>query len=190
MKLEVRVEEDLRFIRRTMESAGSFTAVPGKGGAAMGLVALATAALAPPPDRPAAWLGTWLAAAAASVAIGLAFMNQKALRAGAPLRAGAGRRFALSLSAPLAAGAALTPLLHASGLTGALPGTWLLLYGAGVIAAGASSIPVVPVMGATFMLAGGLGLLCPPASANGVMALGFGGLHLVFGLLIARRYGG
>ena len=101
-----------------------------------------------------------------------------------------GRKFVLSLFPPLLAGAALSFALYGAGLAHLLPGVWLLLYGAGVMSAGAFSVRVVPVMGLCFMLAGIVALFCPAAWSNAVMAAGFGGLHMLFGTIIARRYGG
>ncbi len=50
---------------------------------------------------------------------------------------------------------------------------------------------VVPIFQAALvMLTGAAAFLAPPMWANAFLAFGFGGLHIVFGLLIARRYGG
>jgi heme/copper-type cytochrome/quinol oxidase subunit 3 len=40
------------------------------------------------------------------------------------------------------------------------------------------------------MLLGALALFSPPAWTNYFMAIGFGGLHLLFGAIIVRKYGG
>jgi hypothetical protein len=182
--------ENLRFIRDTMARAGGFTAVPGRGGALMGLTALATAALAgPPSDRPA-WLGLWLADAVLALAIGTAAIVLKARRSGVPLQGAAARRFALAFAPPMAAGAVLTMVLVENGLATRLPGCWLLLYGAAVSSGGAFSVRPVPVMGACFMALGALAFALPAAWGHLFMAAGFGLLQVGFGLVIARRYGG
>ncbi len=182
--------EDLRFIRETMENASSFTAVPGWGGVAMGVMALATAYLAPRPTSAKTWLITWLAAALCAFAFGALAIYWKARRAGTPILTRPGRKFLLSLFPPLLAGAVISFAIYSTGLGRLLPSIWLLLYGVGVMSAGTFSVRVVPVMGLCFMLAGIAALFCPAAWANAVMAAGFGGLHILFGTIIARRYGG
>ena len=84
---------------------------------------------------------------------------------------------------------ALTVALLAAGLPGLLPGTWLLLYGTGVVTGGAFSVRVIPAMGLAFMALGILGLAVPETGQT-LMVVGFGGLHLGFGAIIAWRYGG
>lgn len=188
--LHDRAADDLRYIRRTMEQAGSFTAVPGLGGVLMGTSALGTAALAARQADFERWLAIWLAEAAVAVAIASWTIARKARGAGLPLLSGPGRKFMLSFLPPVAAGAALTFALYRAGATQAIPGTWLLLYGSGIVTAGTFSVRIVPVMGLCFMLAGAAALLSPPEWGDAYLAAGFGGLHLLFGALIARRHGG
>lgn len=188
--LHVHAMDDLRFIRQTMEEAGSFTAVPGWGTVAIGASALAAALVASLQHAPAMWVAVWMAEAAVALAIATATMSRKARGAGLSLFSGPGRRFALSFAPPLFAGALLTFVLFAAGRTSVLPGLWLLLYGTGVVTGGAFSVRIVPVMGLCFMLAGSIALFLPAAWSNPVMAAGFGLIHVLFGVLIARRHGG
>jgi hypothetical protein len=182
--------DDLRFIRDTMERSAAFTAVSGWGQVLLGVTALAAAWLAALQASPFAWLRIWLAEGLLAAAIGLLSCTWKANRRGLPLFSGPARRVALGLAPPLVAGAFLTFLLFRAGMHSALPASWLLLYGAGIMTGGAFSVAIVPVMGLCFMLLGGLAVLAPVAWGNWFLAAGFGGLHIAFGFLIARRHGG
>jgi len=182
--------EDLRYIRDTMERSSAFTAVSGWGHVLLGVTAFAAAALASRQASSFAWLKVWLAEGLVAVAIGLLSCTWKANRRGLPLFSGPARKVALGLAPPLVAGAFLTFLLFRAGLQSALPATWLLLYGAGIMTGGAFSVAIVPVMGLCFMLLGGLAVLAPAAWGNWFLAAGFGALHILFGFLIARRHGG
>jgi hypothetical protein len=182
--------EDLRFIRDTMERSAAFTAVSGWGQVVLGFTALAAAALAASQASNFAWLRVWLAEGLFAVSIGLLSCAWKANRSGLPLFSGPARKAAFGLAPPLVAGAFLTFLLFRSGLQSALPATWLLLYGAGIMTGGSFAVAIVPVMGFCFLLLGGLAVLAPIAWGNYFLAAGFGGLHILFGFLIARRHGG
>ncbi len=182
--------DDLRFIRQTMERAGVFTAVPGWGQVVVGATALVAAFYASRETSPAMWLLGWSVEAFAALLIGLAAMAHKSRMAEVTLFSQTGRRFALSFSLPLVAAAILTVALFRAGLETWLPGIWLLLYGTAFVSGGAFSVPVVRVMGFCFMAAGVVALFAPPGWGNALMAVSFGGFHIVFGLLIARRYGG
>ena len=184
-----RAVEDLRFIRQTMEQSASFTALPGWGQVAMGGTALVAAWIASRQSIPALWLTIWLADAVLAASIALVATQNKAQRTGAPLTSGPARKFALSFLPPIGAAAIMTPVLYRAGLMRVLPGCWLLLYGAGVVSAGAFSAAIIPLMGVGFILTG-IAALFLPIWGNAFMAAGFGGLHVIFGLLIARRYGG
>ena len=187
--LHARAMDNLSFIRSTMERATAFTAVPGWGGVAMGLTAVIATTLSTGRSV-TEWLAVWLTASVLALAIGGWTMALKARRAGTSVFSYSGRRFVLSYVPPLAVGALLTVVLVRAGLYSALPGTWLLLYGTGVVTGGAYSVRVVPLMGLCFMALGAAALLAPPGWGEWLMAVGFGGLHIIFGLIIARRYGG
>ena len=175
-----------------MEGAASFTAVPGAGGVLMGASALAAGALAhwSGPATPDHWLAVWLAEGFLALAMGVFFAYRKARRIRVELFSRPARKFMLAFAPSLLAGAALTAALSRTGQTGLLPGCWLLLYGAGISAAGAFSVPIVPVMGTCFLALGSAAMFSPPGWGDAWLAGGFGGLHIIFGILIARRHGG
>ena len=188
--LHERAMDNLQFIRQTMERAASFTAVPGRAGVIMGASALGAAWLAATQATRGGWLAVWLAEAALAAGIAAVGITLKARRAGLPLLTGPGRKFLLSFLPPVLTAAALTWALYRTGAGELIPALWLLLYGAGVVTAGTVSVRVVPLLGVCFMALGAVALIAPAAWANALLAAGFGGLHIVFGAVIARNYGG
>jgi hypothetical protein len=195
--LHDRALDNLKFIRSTMERAGSFTAVPGWGMVVLGLTALAATAYAGSlPVAPVygasqnRWLWVWMFEALLGAGIGVAALLYKALRAGDTIVHGPARRFGLGVLPPFIVGALLTYVLWQAKQLALLPALWLLCYGTGVVTGGAFSLRVVPVMGLCFMLLGAVALFTPAAWQVWLLAAGFGVLHIAFGLIIARRYGG
>ena len=189
-ELQERAFENLSYIRRTMEDAGSFTAISGWAQVAIGVTALLAAFLAHRQATASAWLAVWVAALGVSIVIATYGMVRKARAAGAAVFNGPARRFAMSFLLPLAAGGALTIAFDRAGLYAVLPGTWLLLFGTAVACGGEFSVRIVPVMGICFMALGIAALLMNPALGDAFLALGFGAMLIGFGVTIARRYGG
>lgn len=182
--------DNLLFIRSAMERSSTFTAIPGKGGVAMGVVAFAAAVTAASQPTGERWLLTWLGAAAIASVIGLAAMAHKARQAGLPLAGPSARRFALGMAAPFVAGAAITYELWAVGNFTVMAPAWLLLYGAGVLTGGMFSVPIVRAVGLCFMAVGIAAIVTPHEWGNLWLAAGFGGLQAAFGTYIARNHGG
>lgn len=182
--------DNLRVIREAMERAGAqFTSIPGWGGLVIGWTAAATAFVANGRE-PRVWLIIWLSEAVVASVIGAVSMVVKARGAATPFMSGAARRFFVSYLAPMLTGALLTVGLYRFGLYEVMPAVWLLCYGTAFVSSGAFSIPTIPVMGVGFMLLGAAALAAPLPVANVLLGAGFGGLHIVFGFVIARRYGG
>jgi hypothetical protein len=181
---------NLRYIREAMERASAFTSIPGWGGVAIGVTALVATFIAHNASEGRLWAVTWLTEAVIAALIAAVTMARKAGRAGVSFRNAVARRFFVSYFAPVLAAAVLTLFMMREGFFAALPATWLLLYGASFVSSGAYSIPVVPVMGVCFMLLGLAACFVPFAVANALLGTGFGALHVIFGVVIARRYGG
>jgi hypothetical protein len=188
--LHVHAMKDLRFIREVMERSATFTAVSGWGTILMGCTALITAMAASRTDDAEGWLLLWLVEAILAVLIGIVSMGYKARSVRTSLLSAAGWRFMLNLFVPVLAGVPLTVVLYQHGLVSILPGLWLSLYGIGIVTGGAFSVRVVPIMGFCFIAVGIVSLFSPPLWGNAFMALGFGGLHILFGGIVAWRYGG
>ena len=182
--------DELRFIRKTMERAGAFTAVPGWGGVLMGVTALATAGIAGAPRNEPRWLALWLGDAVLAVLIALAAMTRKAKALGSPLAAAPARRFALAYLPPLAAGAVLTAFFARHGLIAQLPGLLAVALWCGAHDRWRVLGSRRADHGPDLHGARRRGVRRAVEWGHLFMAAGFGGLHIGFGLLIARKYGG
>jgi len=190
VSLNERAIESLEFIRTTMARSAPFTAVPGRGGMAMGAVAIVAAALGAREQDDWRWVAVWLSAAVVAVPLGLLAMRWKARRYGIALWSAAGRRFAQGFVPAVVAGAILSAALALTGRFDLVPATWLLLYGAGVLAGSTASVPVLAWLGAAFMALGVAALLTGTGWRDLWLGAGFGGLQIAFGIIIARKHGG
>ena len=175
----------LQYIRASIDAAG-LLAVPGSAGIAMGAVGVGAALLAAHPALARHWLAIWLAAAIAALLCGSALMVHQALSTGSALYRGPTRKFLLCLTPSLLVGAVLTLALRQHHAASLLPGVWLLLYGSAVAAASTHTVRPLALMGGLFVLLGVMTLPLPLSAANWMLGAGFGGLHLLFGIVIGR----
>ncbi|HLG58777.1 MAG TPA: hypothetical protein VI485_25755 [Vicinamibacterales bacterium] len=185
-----RAAESIEFIRETMVRSASFTAVPGQGGMAMGVIGVVAALAGGRAETPREWLATWLIAAVVAAPIGLVATIVKARRNTVALWSASGRRFMQGFLPALVAGAALTWSLVSAGRIELLAPMWLLLYGAGILAGATASISVLTWLGAEFMLLGCGAVLTGGRWTDLWLGAGFGGLQIVYGVIIARKHGG
>ena len=200
--LHERALQDLSFIRRTMEGASAFTDVPGWGLVGMGVTAIGASSLAAAQPSAGRWISVWIAEACVGGLLGIGMMWRKmrarAPQPDAPLLSIPARKFLFGFWPAILAGAILTAALidpalvwrDGSTVPRILPGLWMLLYGVGVITAGAFSVRAVPLMGAGFMAFGSLSLLVSSLSPNLILAAAFGVWQIGFGFWNARRHGG
>jgi hypothetical protein len=173
-----------------MEQASAFTAFSGWSLVIIGVTAMVAAVIAPLDPGTRSWLLFWIGEAVLALAIAVTATLRKTIAAGEPLWSGPALKFSFSVVPALVVGALVTIALAGSVLAELLPGVWLLLYGAGLVSGGVFSLRIVPVTGAAFMALGALALFAPSGWGNVLLAAGFGGLHVVFGTIVARKYGG
>ena len=173
----------LKYIRASIDAAG-LLAVPGSAGIVMGAVGLAAATLVSLPAFSPHWFRVWLVAGVTAAACGTGLILHQAGVRGTALYRGPVRKFLLCLCPALAAGMVLTWVLWRHGVAELIPGTWLLLYGCGVAAAGTMTVRAVSIMGALFLALGLAALLLPATLGNVLLGAGFGGLHMIFGIII------
>jgi len=183
--MDAHAQATLRHIRSSMDAA-TLVVTPGSAGIAIGLVGVVTALLAAGPWR-AHWLLIWIAAAPLAGSIGGTIMARQQRIQGRTLFGPSGRRFVLCLAPALLAGAVLTAVSVQDSNLRVVPGTWLLLYGSAVMAASATTIPLVSWLGGLFLLFGIAALLSPASAHNLILGASFGGLHLLFGAYLVGR---
>lgn len=185
VSLDTHAIATLRYIRESMQAAGS-VAVPGSAGIVMGFVGLAAMALSLMPGLESHWFVIWLIAGPIAALAGALLMTGSAsvgsfIATGTP-----GRKLVLGLMPCLFAGTVMTAVLSSAGQIAAVPGTWLLLYGCALISASVSTKSIVAWMGTCFVALGVAAFIAPTALQIPLLGLGFGGLHIVFGILIGR----
>jgi hypothetical protein len=188
--LHGRAMDNLQFIRETMERSTSFTAVPGYGGVFMGLTAIAAAYIANNQPLLKDWATVWIVEATLAFFIGLFATWQKAKVAGVALTSAPAKKFAMSFLPPLICGVLITLGLWRFGRFEMMIPVWISLYGAAVASGGAFSVRAVPIMGWCFIALGAASFFLPASYGNTLMAASFGVLHIIFGLIIARKFGG
>lgn len=185
-----RAIDNLQFIRETMERSALFTSVPGYGGIFMGATAIAAAVIANFQPLVKDWLTVWLAEAFLAFAIGLFATWQKSKITKTSLISAPAKKFAMSFLPPLLCGVFITFGLWRFGHFEMMIPVWILCYGAAVVCGGAFSVKAVPIMGWCFIALGAIAFFLPAGFGNSMMALSFGVLHIVFGIIIARKFGG
>lgn len=191
------IEQDLKFIRKTMETSTKYTNIPALGYFVAGLIALAGTGLTftlLSPDRIAGmknwltkdglvfisiWTGTFVAAFLSTVYLLRAHARNHSITAWNPLAA----RMYLS-QAPIALLSIATTgsaVVHGSYVL--LPGFWLLSYGV-ILWAFSYFTGLEHKIGGTFFLSLGLAaLVVNPNTAVVLLAVGFGLIHLILGIV-------
>jgi hypothetical protein len=176
----------LRYIRATINTAGSVP-VPGSAGVATGMAGLLAAILASGPLMHAYWLPVWIGAGLIAAPAGGALVARQSARSGFTLLGTPVRKVLLCLLPSLFAGGVLTVVYLQLGSRHAIAGTWLLLYGCGLISLSAVTCRTIGYLGGCFALLGCIAFLVPAEYHTALLGAGFGGLHMLYGLLARRK---
>ena len=185
-----RAFDNLKFIRETMERSAVFTSVPGYGGILMGATAIAAAYIASSQATIRSALLVWLTEAFLAFFIGLLAMWQKTKLSKTSLFSTPARKLLMNSLPPMLCGVFITLGLWRFGDFEAMIPTWILCYGAAVVCGGAFSVKAVPLMGWCFIALGAVAFFLPAGFGQIMMAASFGVLHIVFGFIIGRKFGG
>lgn len=187
--IESRALGTLAYIRASIESSSSMD-VPGMAGIVMGSIGILAAIAVSLPGLASHWLAIWLVAAVVALVLGGALVARQIAHRGHSRYLGPARKFLLCLCPALLAGAVLTQVLWVAGVKNAIPGMWLLLYGCAVLSASTVTVTgiarLIGIMGALFVVLGSMTLVLPSTAHTLMLGLGFGGGHIVFGILIGR----
>jgi hypothetical protein len=190
--------ENLRYIRKTLDAAGTFTAVPGNGLIAAGVATFAGVAAnlwitgAPwqnGPHRQTA-LEVWGMVLAVSLAIVSFGIYRKSRQTRTRLQAPLVRKLVWSLCPALFVGAILTCLAARTQNLAWLPAIWLGCYGAAITNGGLVSVAPVRYLGISLLATAAGAAFTAPHHGLAWLAAGFGSLHILFGAYIARRHNG
>ncbi len=185
-----RAVDNLKFIRETMERSTVFTSVPGYGGIFMGATAMAAAYIANSQPLLRDWLTLWLVEAFLACTVGFFAMWQKAKITKTSLLSVPAKKFAMSFLPPILCAVFITVGLWRFSHFEVMIPVWIMLYGAAIVCGGAYSVRIVPVAGWSFIALGAVAFMLPADWGNTMMGLSFGVLHIVFGAIVARKYGG
>ncbi len=197
--LHLHAMDNISYIRETMSRSAQFTAVPGWGMVIVGCFATLGSYVATLHLSADWWLNTWVIIGVVSMVIGMVSMRLKATKGQTQIFSAAGKRFLYCFTPTIVTGMAMTDMFYWNGMEHLLPAMWLVLYGLAVLTAGTFSNPIVPFLGLTIFVLGIMTMQLPYlfspvigtyALADICMVTGFGFSHIIFGLIIALRYGG
>ncbi len=198
-------EKDLAAIRQLMERSNRFISFSGLSGILAGVYALAGFAVAfiriPPTGGGAQYLAGDLEGSGAMMELvtiaglvllatlitGLWVTDRRAKRLGVKMLDEGGRRMLMNLAIPLCAGGAFALLLLTGGQYSLLAPACLLFYGLALVNASPNLFDEVRYLGYSEIV---LGLIATALPGYGLYlwAAGFGVLHVIYGVLLFRKY--
>jgi hypothetical protein len=160
--------------------------IPPAAGIAVGTVGLAATVLTSVAAFRSLWLPIWLVAAVTGACLGALSLTGPSDSAIQSRHVIAVFRMYSRLLPSLFAGAVLTAVLWHTGLTRAVPGVWLLLYGCALIQASSVASGGMALLGSLFALLALVAFCAPQSGQLPILGIGFGELHILYGVVTLR----
>jgi hypothetical protein len=190
-------EEHLRVIRDLMERSTKYSTFSGLSGILAGVASIAgcvvtqmlQARYSQPSDFRIPFLVTWSAVILFAIGVDYLLTKRRAAGVGKLILSRLGKQMFLAAAPGLGTGALLTLYFLSKNLLPDVYPVWMLCYGIAVSAVGLFSQREVSYLGAAFLVAGALTLLFLPTLGLPMMAVTFGGFHIVYALTVSRRDG-
>ncbi|MDD2289038.1 MAG: hypothetical protein PHT64_01715 [Bacteroidales bacterium] len=189
MKNEVKTHEDIKAIRKLMEESTRFLSLSGLSGVIAGVAALAGALLAWLfIDAPWSLAGVAALVLVVSVSFAYFLSLKKARRDKKDFWTAVSRKMLLNLSIPLATGGVLAIIFLIKGNPELVVPVFLIFYGLALINASKFTLGEIFYLGLLEIVTGLLVAVFPGLWLAG-WTLGFGVLHIVYGLVMYGKYG-
>lgn len=191
--------QDISEIRSMMERSTKFMSLSGWAGILAGMYALGGAWLmvfhfgfsphsltyATADLNKVAWVAVTVLILALTTAI--LFSRRQAAIKNEPLWTITSKRLLIAMAAPLISGGVVVLLLAMQGLNGLLPSATLIFYGLSLVSAAHFTINEIRFMG-YMQLALGLAAMARPELSMLLWAMGFGAVHIIYGMYMYMNY--
>jgi hypothetical protein len=186
--------KDLSDIRSMMEKSSKVLSLSGLAGVAIGIVALAGVLYAqyihthvPAEDVERYIIADALAVLFLAIMLAILFSSRMAKKKGLPIWNITAKHLVGELAIPLFAGGVFCGALLMNKTFNLLPSAMLTFYGLALVNASKLTVKEVRYLGLTQLTIGLLAALIPDEGLN-FWALGFGAVHILYGLRIYSKY--
>ena len=192
-------EEHLRVIREMMERSTRHSTFSGASGIKAGVVSIVGCLLTASLDNQLAsgiinlkqhsarFVVLWAMVTTLAIGIDYLLTKRRAVTVGKKVWSRLGKQMVIASAPGLGTGVLLTLYFWKMRHLPDIFPFWMLCYGAAVCAVGLFSQREVALLGRAFLIAGAVTLLFLPGFGLPMMAVTFGGFHILYALAVARR---
>ncbi len=181
-------------IRSMMEKSTKILSLSGLAGISIGILAIAGVMFAryihtriPADDVPTYIIADSLTVLALAIALSVFFSNRMARKKGLPTWNNVAKHLVIELAIPLFAGGVFSVALMMEKSYSFIPAAMLVFYGLALVNASKFTVKEVRYLGLTELAVGLLAALIPQEGLN-LWGVGFGVMHILYGLRIFVKY--